>query len=88
MMQKSTTFTTIFRVKSATFTTILHVKKCHFHYDMQKNNMYNDYFIAIYPKRTKQTSRRQPLPDTSVKIRRSLQEVYHNEYKDEVLMNR
>jgi hypothetical protein len=36
MMQKSTTFTTIFRVKSATFTTILRVKKCHFHYDMQK----------------------------------------------------
>jgi hypothetical protein len=36
-MQKSTTFTTIFRVKkSATFTTILRVKKCHFHYDMQK----------------------------------------------------
>jgi hypothetical protein len=36
MMQKSITFTTIFRVKSATFTTILRVKKCHFHYDMQK----------------------------------------------------
>jgi uncharacterized protein YerC len=36
MMQKSTTFTTIFRVKSATFTTILRVKKCHFHYDTQK----------------------------------------------------
>jgi uncharacterized protein YerC len=36
MMQKSTTFTTIFRVKSATFTTILRVKKCYFHYDMQK----------------------------------------------------
>jgi hypothetical protein len=34
MMQKSTTFTTIFRVKNATFTTILRVKKCH--YDMQK----------------------------------------------------
>jgi hypothetical protein len=36
MMQKSTTFTTIFRVKGATFTRILRVKKCHFHYDMQK----------------------------------------------------
>jgi hypothetical protein len=36
-MQKSTAFTTIFRVKSVTFTTILPVKKCHFHY-MQKNN--------------------------------------------------
>jgi hypothetical protein len=28
MMQKSTTFTTIFRVK-----------KCHFHYDMQKTKL-------------------------------------------------
>jgi hypothetical protein len=28
MMQKCTTFTTIFRVK-----------KCHFHYDMQKNTL-------------------------------------------------
>jgi hypothetical protein len=33
-MQKSTTFTIIFRVKK-TFTTILRVKNCHFHYDMQ-----------------------------------------------------
>jgi hypothetical protein len=37
MMQKRTTFTTIFRVKSATFTTILRVKKCHFHYDKQNS---------------------------------------------------
>jgi hypothetical protein len=40
MMQKSTAFTTIFRVKkSANFTTILRVKKCHFHYDMQKKEL-------------------------------------------------
>jgi hypothetical protein len=26
--------------KSTTFTTILRVKKCHFHYDMQKNSFY------------------------------------------------
>jgi hypothetical protein len=26
--------------KSTTFTTILRVKKCHFHYDMQKNIQY------------------------------------------------
>jgi hypothetical protein len=48
MIQKSTTFTTIFRVKkyyfhydfsckkSVTFTTIFRVKKCLFQYDMQK----------------------------------------------------
>jgi hypothetical protein len=36
-MQKSTTFTMIFRVKKkATFATIFRVKECHFHYDMQK----------------------------------------------------
>jgi hypothetical protein len=48
MMQKSTTFTTISRVKSATFTTILCVKKCHFHYDMQKNNIRQsqNYYIS------------------------------------------
>jgi hypothetical protein len=41
MLQKSTAFTTIFRVKkSANFTTILRVKKCHFHYDMQKKKNY------------------------------------------------
>jgi hypothetical protein len=40
MMQKSTTFTTIFRVK-----------KCHFHYDMQKtllNYPVNDFFFTKY----------------------------------------
>jgi hypothetical protein len=48
MMQKSTAFTTIFRVKSATFTTILRVKKCHFHYDMQKKYVY--YYFLHYLK--------------------------------------
>jgi hypothetical protein len=38
MMQKSTTLTTIFRVKSATFTMILRVKKCHFHDHFRGNN--------------------------------------------------
>jgi hypothetical protein len=27
--------------KSSTFTTIFRVKKCHFHYDMQKNTYFN-----------------------------------------------
>jgi hypothetical protein len=49
MMQKSTTFTTIFRVKSATFTTILCVKKCHFHYDMQKTLYCIRVLVAFYP---------------------------------------
>jgi hypothetical protein len=34
MMQKSTTFTTIFRVK-----------KCHFHYDMQKKHFDSIYYL-------------------------------------------
>jgi hypothetical protein len=28
--------------KSTTFTTILRVKKCHFHYDMQKSHLEDD----------------------------------------------
>jgi hypothetical protein len=36
MMQKSTIFTTIFRVKKCSFHYDFRVKKCHFHYDMQK----------------------------------------------------
>jgi hypothetical protein len=37
MMQKSTSFTTIFRVKKVLLShTILRVKKCNFHYYMQK----------------------------------------------------
>jgi hypothetical protein len=38
MMQKSTTFTTIFRVKKCHLHYEFGVKKCHFHYDMQKKN--------------------------------------------------
>jgi hypothetical protein len=41
MMQKSTTFTKIFRVKKkVNFTTILRVKKSYFHYDVQKIHTY------------------------------------------------
>jgi hypothetical protein len=36
MMQKSTTFTTIFRVK-----------KCYFHYDMQKNHFFS-YSLLLF----------------------------------------
>jgi hypothetical protein len=43
MMQKSTTFTTIFRIKNTTFITILRVKECYFHYDMQKT-----IFLTVY----------------------------------------
>jgi hypothetical protein len=31
--------------KSTTFTTILRVKKCHFHYDMQKNSFMDLFFF-------------------------------------------
>jgi hypothetical protein len=49
VMQKSTTFTTIFRVKKRYFHYDFACKKCHFHYDMQKTLYCIRVLVAFYP---------------------------------------